>query len=173
MCCQGGRNEQLLTPVAPTDLATLDILTDFGGFLRLNSAEGDASQHTIRSSFNAQLFATWRQDQGVSPATAAQADATAYSCTAPSRVMASKRSFSTKAALARPGAAARRTLLWLQPCFCLGHLPPELAGLLGAEGRRAQTQVGLQLLRASGWQSRSATGWQSLSARASCPQRWQ
>jgi site-specific recombinase XerD len=61
------------------ELATADILADFGRFLRLHTAEGDASEHTIRSYHsNARQFVAWCQEQGVNPATATEDDVIAY-----------------------------------------------------------------------------------------------
>ena len=56
-----------------------DILEDFGKFLRLHIADGDASPETIRSYHaNAAQFVAWCADQGIDPATANEDDIRAY-----------------------------------------------------------------------------------------------
>jgi hypothetical protein len=41
-------NELTLTTTASRAIATADPLADFGRFLRLYTAEGDASEHTLK-----------------------------------------------------------------------------------------------------------------------------
>ncbi len=49
---------------------TTDILADFGKFLRLHTADGDASPATIRSYYgNAGQFVAWCAEHGINPAT--------------------------------------------------------------------------------------------------------
>ena len=61
------------------DLTTTDILTDFGKFLRLHTADGDASPATIRSYYgNAAQFVDWCAGHGINPATATEDDIAAY-----------------------------------------------------------------------------------------------
>jgi site-specific recombinase XerD len=59
--------------------STTDILADFGKFLRLHTADGDASPATIRSYYsNAGQFAAWCAERGINPATATEDDVAAY-----------------------------------------------------------------------------------------------
>lgn len=61
------------------DLATADPLADFSKFLRLHTAEGDASEHTIRSYHtNARQFVAWCQERGINPAAATENDLFPY-----------------------------------------------------------------------------------------------
>ena len=54
-------------------MAKVGMLADVGKFLRLHTAEGDASELTVRSYFSdARQFAGWRQEQGMSPAMATE-----------------------------------------------------------------------------------------------------
>jgi len=47
-------------------LSTTDIMTDFGQFLRLHTADGDASPATIRSYYsNAGQFVAWCIEHGI------------------------------------------------------------------------------------------------------------
>ena len=60
-----------LVPQQGGDLATVDILADFGKFLRLHTADGDASPAAIRSYHsNAGQFVAWCAERGINPATA-------------------------------------------------------------------------------------------------------
>ena len=48
------------------NLATADILADFGRFLRSHTADGDASPATIRSYYgNAAQFVAWRGEHDI------------------------------------------------------------------------------------------------------------
>ena len=54
-------------------------LADFGEFLRLNVAQGDASQHTVRNYHTqAALYVAWCQENGINPATATEDDLRSY-----------------------------------------------------------------------------------------------
>ena len=56
-----------------------DILAGFGKFLRLYTADGDASPETLRSYHaNAAQFVDWCTDQGIDPATGTEDDIRAY-----------------------------------------------------------------------------------------------
>jgi len=56
-----------------------DILVDFGKFLRLHTADGDASPLTLHSYHaNAAQFVRWCGGQGIDPATATEGDLLAY-----------------------------------------------------------------------------------------------
>ena len=58
---------------------TASLLVDFGEFLRLHVADGDASEHTIQSYHsNAAQFVRWCQDEGLDPARATERDLIAY-----------------------------------------------------------------------------------------------
>jgi integrase/recombinase XerD len=58
---------------------TRDIMEDFGKFLRLHTADGDASPATIRSYHsNAAQFVAWCLEHGINPAAATQGDIAAY-----------------------------------------------------------------------------------------------
>ena len=58
---------------------TTDILADFGKFLRLPTADGDASPATIRSYHsNAGQFVAWCAERGINPATATEDDIAVY-----------------------------------------------------------------------------------------------
>jgi hypothetical protein len=53
-------------PQQSDNLATADILADFGPFLRLHTADGDASLATIRSYYgNAAQFMAWCEEHGI------------------------------------------------------------------------------------------------------------
>ena len=56
-----------------------DVLADFGTFLRLHVADGDAPEHTIQSYYgNAAQYVAWCRDRGIDPAKAAERDLIAY-----------------------------------------------------------------------------------------------
>jgi len=56
-----------------------DILADFGAYLRLHVADGDASEHTIRSYYgNARQYARWCDDQDIKPGAATETDLLEY-----------------------------------------------------------------------------------------------
>jgi site-specific recombinase XerD len=58
---------------------TTDIMVDFAKFLRLHTADGDASPATIRSYYgNAAQFVAWCTERGVNPATATEEDIATY-----------------------------------------------------------------------------------------------
>jgi integrase/recombinase XerD len=58
---------------------TTDIMTDFAKFLRLHTADGDASPATIRSYYgNAAQFVAWCTERGVNPAVATEDDIAVY-----------------------------------------------------------------------------------------------
>jgi site-specific recombinase XerD len=64
-----------LVPQQRGDLAAADIMADFGRFLRLHTADGDASPATIRSYYgNAAQFVAWCGEHGINPATATEDD---------------------------------------------------------------------------------------------------
>lgn len=72
-------SETTLTVGLAGHLAAADPLADFGRFLRLHAAEGDASPHTIRSyQTNARAFVAWCQEIGVNPAAASEGDVIKY-----------------------------------------------------------------------------------------------
>ena len=73
-------SETLLPAAAPSgSLAMVDLLADFGKFLRLRVADGDASPATIRTYHSqAGQFVTWCRELGVNPATAVEDDVIAY-----------------------------------------------------------------------------------------------
>lgn len=59
--------------------ATADIMEDFAKFLRLHTADGDASPATIRSYYgNAGQFVDWCAEHGINPATATEDDIATY-----------------------------------------------------------------------------------------------
>jgi integrase/recombinase XerD len=59
--------------------ATADIMEDFAKFLRLHTADGDASPATIRSYYgNASQFVAWCAERGINPATATEDDIATY-----------------------------------------------------------------------------------------------
>jgi hypothetical protein len=61
--------QQALTIRTDQTLSTTDIMVDFAKFLRLHTADGDASPATIRSYYgNAAQFVAWCTEQGVNPA---------------------------------------------------------------------------------------------------------
>jgi hypothetical protein len=65
------RQDQTLTPT--------DIMADFGKFLRLHTADGDASPETIRSYYgNAAQFVVWCGEHGINPATVTEDDIATY-----------------------------------------------------------------------------------------------
>ena len=62
-----------LSTTTRADLLPADLLSDFGAFLRLQVADGDASPHTIRSYLtNARQYATWCAERGIEPARATE-----------------------------------------------------------------------------------------------------
>jgi hypothetical protein len=64
-----------LVPKQGSDLATVDILADFGRFLRLQTVDGDASPATIGSYYgNAAQFVTWFGEHDTNPATVTEDD---------------------------------------------------------------------------------------------------
>jgi integrase/recombinase XerD len=68
-----------LVPQRRGDLATADIMEDFGKFLRLHTADGDASPATLRSYYgNAGQFVAWCGERGINPATATEDDIATY-----------------------------------------------------------------------------------------------
>jgi site-specific recombinase XerD len=68
-----------LVPKQDNDLATVEILADFGGFLRLHTVDGDASPATIRSYYsNAAQFVAWCRGHGINPATVTEDDMAIY-----------------------------------------------------------------------------------------------
>ena len=68
-------NERALTPCAGGALSPVNLLADFGAFLRLHVADGDASSHTIRSYHtNARQFVGWCKDRDIEPAQALPID---------------------------------------------------------------------------------------------------
>jgi len=68
-----------LVPQQHGDLTTTDIMEDFAKFLRLHTADGDASPATIRSYYgNASQFVAWCGERGINPATATEDDIVAY-----------------------------------------------------------------------------------------------
>lgn len=68
-----------LVPQQRGDLTTVDIMADFGKFLRLHTADGDASPATIRSyCSNAGQFVAWCAERGINPATATEDDIAVY-----------------------------------------------------------------------------------------------
>ena len=65
--------------VIKNDLETGDVLADFGRFLRLHVADGDASERTIRAYYsNARAFVEWCEGQGIDPAQASEEDLIVY-----------------------------------------------------------------------------------------------
>lgn len=61
------------------ELVVGSILTDFGKFLRLHTADGDASPLTLHSYHaNAAQFVEWCGGRGIDPATASEDDLLAY-----------------------------------------------------------------------------------------------
>jgi integrase/recombinase XerD len=76
---EGGIMTKALVPQQGGDLATVDILADFCKFLRLHTADGDASPATIRSYHsNAGQFVAWCAERGINPATATEDDIAIY-----------------------------------------------------------------------------------------------
>ena len=68
-----------LVPKQGSDLATVDILADFGRFLRLQTADGDASPATVRSYYGiAAQFVAWCGEHGTNPATVTEDDMAIY-----------------------------------------------------------------------------------------------
>ena len=70
-----------LTRTEPANVRTVDVLrvSDFGKFLRLHVADGDASPATIKSYWsNARQFVGWCQENQVDPATATEDDIVEY-----------------------------------------------------------------------------------------------
>ena len=68
-----------LTMVDTRELSTANLLDDFGYFLRLHVADGDASPHTIASYHgNARQFVAWCADHEIGPATATEDDLLIY-----------------------------------------------------------------------------------------------
>jgi site-specific recombinase XerD len=66
-----------ITATAPT--TTRDLLSDFGAFLRLHVADGDASPNTLRSYHaNAAQFVAWCRGQAIDPARATEDDLLNY-----------------------------------------------------------------------------------------------
>ena len=60
-------------------LTTSDLLADFGEFLRLHVADGDASENTIQSYHsNAAQFVRWCEDEGLDAGRATEQDLIAY-----------------------------------------------------------------------------------------------
>ena len=56
-----------------------DLMADFGAFLRLHVADGDASEHTIRSYYaNARQFVQWCTEQDINPGSATEGDLLRY-----------------------------------------------------------------------------------------------
>jgi site-specific recombinase XerD len=71
--------QQALTVRTDTALSTTDIMVDFAKFLRLHTADGDASPATIRSYYsNASQFVDWCGEHGINPATATEDDIATY-----------------------------------------------------------------------------------------------
>ena len=59
--------------------ATADLLDRLGTFLRINVAEGDASEHTIRAyKTHIVQFVEWCEEQGIQPAVATEQDLALY-----------------------------------------------------------------------------------------------
>jgi site-specific recombinase XerD len=70
---------QALTIRQDQTLSTTDIMADFAKFLRLHTADGDASPASIRSYYiNAGQFVAWCAERGINPATATEDDTAAY-----------------------------------------------------------------------------------------------
>lgn len=68
-----------LTAAQNHDLMGKNIMRDFGRFLRLHIADGDASPQTIRGYHaNAAQFVAWCEGQGIAPAKATEGDILAY-----------------------------------------------------------------------------------------------
>lgn len=68
-----------LTQMRSGQIERTDILADFGEFLRLSVADGDASSHTLRSYHtHASQFVTWCQRVGIEPASATDTDLMNY-----------------------------------------------------------------------------------------------
>ncbi len=71
--------QQALTIRTERAASTTDILADFAKFLRLHTADGDASPATIRSYHsNAGQFVAWCAERGINPATATEDDIATY-----------------------------------------------------------------------------------------------
>ena len=71
--------QQALTIRTERAASTTDILADFGRFLRLHTADGDASPATIRSYHsNAGQFVAWCTEGGINPATVTEDDIAVY-----------------------------------------------------------------------------------------------
>jgi site-specific recombinase XerD len=68
-----------LIPTTGGAVGAVDPLADFGAFLRLHTAEGDASRATVRSyQGNAARFVDWCRERGTDPATATEGDVIDY-----------------------------------------------------------------------------------------------
>ena len=70
-----------ITALTTTDrtLTTTDIMADFGRFLRLHTADRDASPATIQSYHSsAGQFVPWCGEHGINPATATEDDVAVY-----------------------------------------------------------------------------------------------
>jgi integrase/recombinase XerD len=67
------------TTTKDRDLSRADLLSDFGAYLRIHVADGDASPHTIRSYHtNARQFVAWCADRETEPARATEDDLLEY-----------------------------------------------------------------------------------------------
>jgi site-specific recombinase XerD len=87
-----------LVPQQGGDLATADIMVNFGRFLRLHTADGDASPATIRSYYsNARQFVAWCAEHGINPATTTEDDIAAYRQNLTNRISAPSRSLERRA----------------------------------------------------------------------------
>jgi integrase/recombinase XerD len=70
---------QALTIRQDQTLSTTDIMAHFAKFLRLHTADGDASPATIRSYYsNAGQFVAWCAERNINPATATEDDIAVY-----------------------------------------------------------------------------------------------
>jgi len=68
-----------LVPLQRGDLVAVDIMADFGKFLRLHTADGAASPAMIRSYHsNAGQFVAWCAERGINPATVREDDIAVY-----------------------------------------------------------------------------------------------
>ena len=78
--CKGGASSTTALTIRQDQTpTTTDIMEDFAKFLRLHTADGDASPATIRSYYsNASQFATWCSEHGINPATATEGDVITY-----------------------------------------------------------------------------------------------
>jgi site-specific recombinase XerD len=71
--------QQALTIRTDQTPTTTDIMADLAKFLRLHTADGDASPATIRSYYgNAAQFVAWCAEHGINPATATEDDIVTY-----------------------------------------------------------------------------------------------